>query len=89
MSFEDNQRPCLTEEQLLREIDLARQEFFESIAAFDNVISDIPSRLPQPDGVQRIRNVARQRDTAYAKYRDALERLSKHSEAPKRRHLIG
>jgi hypothetical protein len=87
MGFEDSQRHWLTEEQLLRDVDVARQEFFESLAAFDSVISDIPSRLPPPDGVQRIRNFARQRDAAYASYRDALKRLSDYSDATKRGRL--
>jgi hypothetical protein len=49
------------------------------------LVADIPSHLPAPDGVQRIRNVARQRDVAYVKYRAALKRLSDHlgAEGPK------
>jgi hypothetical protein len=78
MGMEDDLRPRQTEEHLLLEVDVARQEFFESLAGFNAVIADIPSHLPAPDGVQRIRNVARQRDVAYAKYRSALKRLSDH-----------
>jgi hypothetical protein len=85
MGIGDELPPRQTEEQLLLEVDVARQEFFESLAGFNAVIADIPSHLPAPDGVQRIRNVARQRDIAYAKYRAALKRLSDHlgSDAPK------
>jgi hypothetical protein len=78
MSLEDDPPRRQTEEQLLLEVDAARQEFFTSLAAFDKVINDIPSHLPSPDGVQRIRNSARQRDLSYAKYRTALKRLSDH-----------
>lgn len=78
MSLQDDLPHRQTEEQLLLEVDVARQEFFASLAAFDEVIGDIPSHLPSPDGVQRIRSSARQRDLAYAKYRVALKRLSDH-----------
>ena len=78
MGLEEDLIPRVTEEQLLLEVDVARQEFFESLAGFNAVIADIPSHLPAPDGVQRIRNIARQRDVAYAKYRAALKRLSDH-----------
>jgi hypothetical protein len=78
MGLEEDIPPRVSEEQLLLEVDVARQEFFESLAGFNAVIADIPSHLPAPDGVQRIRNVARQRDVAYAKYRAALKRLSDH-----------
>jgi hypothetical protein len=85
MSLEGDVPARVTEEQLLVEVDVARQEFFESLAGFNAVIADIPSHLPAPDGVQRIRNVARQRDVAYVKYRAALKRLSDHlgAEGPK------
>lgn len=78
MGIGDEPPRLQTEEQLLLEVDVARQEFFESLAGFNAVIADIPSHLPAPDGVQRIRNVARQRDVAYTKYRAALKRLSDH-----------
>ena len=78
MSVQDDLPPRLTEDQLLTEVDTARQEFLESLAGFNAVIADIPSHLPAPDGVHRIRNVARQRDLSYAKYRAALKRLSDH-----------
>ena len=78
MGLEEDLTPRVSEEQLLLEVDVARQEFFESLAGFNAIIADIPSHLPAPDGVQRIRNLARQRDVAYAKYRAALKRLSDH-----------
>ena len=79
MDIEGNDSPGVTEEQLLAELDGARQEFFQSIAALDEIICDIPSHLPAPDGAYRIRNIAKSRDVAYAKYKAAAKRLKDHT----------
>jgi len=78
MRIEDDKSPLVTEQQLLADMDSARQEFFESLAAFDEIISDVPSHLPAPDGVYRIRKSAKVRDAAYAKYKTALKRFQDH-----------
>src|SRR4051812_45923615 len=46
MGLEEDLTPRVTEEQLLLEVDVARQEFFDSLAGFNAVIADIPSHLP-------------------------------------------
>lgn len=78
MSFKDDGSARVTEEQLLADMDSARQAFLESLLAFDEIIAEVPSRLPVPDGVYRIRKSAKVRDVAYAKYKAALKRFKDH-----------
>jgi hypothetical protein len=79
MYTDDDDSPRVTEEQLMADLDAARQEFLESIAALDEIVCDIPSHLPAPDGAYRIRNIAKSRDVAYAKYKAAVKRLKDHT----------
>jgi hypothetical protein len=85
MSAQDEDRPRLTEARLLRELEIARQEFFASIAASQAALDDVPYHLPSPDGAQYMRNVTRQRDLSYAKYKAALQRLSEYFESARRK----
>lgn len=68
----------LEQRRLRAALDKARAEYRKIAANQDNIIRDIPSGLPHPDGSFRLQQVARQRSAAYRRFLDAhfaLERF--------------
>ena len=54
----------------------AKQQLDDANRAFDDVIREVPSMLPHPDGVQRIQNVSRDLALSHDKLNEAVERLN-------------
>jgi hypothetical protein len=64
------------EEALLSDLDKLRGNAQRAQALLLSVTSDVPSELPHPDGVQRIRNAGRAQKVALTKYADALREFN-------------
>ena len=62
--------------RLKRELDRAREEYGTASRAFDLMVKDIPSGIPQPDGDLRIRQAAEASRAALRNYTLALKRFS-------------
>jgi hypothetical protein len=62
--------------KLVHELHEATMRADAATAAFTEVTGDIPSRLPHPDGVQRIHNASREMDTARKAMMTANARLN-------------
>ena len=65
--------------RLKRELDKAREEYEIASRAFDLMVKDIPSGIPQPDGDLRIRQTAEASRAALRKYTLALKRFSQYT----------
>jgi CheY-like chemotaxis protein len=53
---------------------LARKEWMGAATELTEIVCDIPSQIPQPDGSLRIERAAMRRDAAYNRYKDALQK---------------
>jgi len=53
----------------------ARAEWLASMTEMNEIISEVPSSIPAPDGTLLVQKAGHKRATAYQKYRDALDRL--------------
>jgi YesN/AraC family two-component response regulator len=60
--------------ELKREMKRAKTEWRKCIEAQDEILSEIPSQLPAPDGSLLIEKAGRKRKTAYLKYMDSLHK---------------
>jgi hypothetical protein len=60
---------------LTSEVENARQRFTRATQAFREVMSDVPSGLPYPDGVVRIERASREWQSASEAYSKALARF--------------
>ena len=58
------------------DVTCAKQQSDDANRAFDDVIREVPSMLPHPDGVQRIKNVSRDLALSHNKLNEAVERLN-------------
>lgn len=54
----------------------AKQQLDDANRSFDDVIREVPSMLPHPDGVQRIKSVSRDLALSRDKLNEAVERLN-------------
>jgi len=61
---------------LYQEFVTAAESAREATASFDATVSEIPSRLPHPDGVQRIHNASRAVSVARIQMMKAHNRLN-------------
>ena len=62
--------------QFLREqVDVARIEYTKASAAFDLIVKDLPSGVPEPDGSLRIHTAGQASRAALQHYMRALKRL--------------
>jgi hypothetical protein len=70
---------------LNEESKIARLESEAASQNFDDVIRQVPSGLPHPDGVQRIHNASRELSSARERFMASIDRTSKfvvHREVP-------
>jgi CheY-like chemotaxis protein len=51
----------------------AREEWLVAVAEQDQLLSEIPTEIPFPDGSLRIQKAGNKRKTAYSKYMEALK----------------
>jgi CheY-like chemotaxis protein len=69
---------ALWSEPTLRELEhswkLARKEWQGAATEIREIISDVPSQIPHPDGSLRIERAAMNRDGAYNRYKEAFHR---------------
>ena len=65
-----------THEILRDEFETAKREMNLASKRFNEVVRDIPSGLPHPDGTQRIHNVARDLADARERLAAAIARLN-------------
>jgi hypothetical protein len=63
------------ERELRTSLDEARAAFLRVVAGQKDLMRDIPSGLPHPDGTARLERAALLRDTAYRRYLDAKTAL--------------
>ena len=68
--------PNLTEAQLKAELDNSKKAWDEALVALRKLTAEVPSGLPHPDGVQRLRNAAAQEQLSAAVYLAALNRFT-------------
>src|SRR4051812_3523341 len=61
---------------LLREVEIAAQKARSASRALMRITADIPSKIPHPDGTQRIRNASRALSIAREKLTAADSRLN-------------
>ena len=77
-----NPKPAATDQQtrssLLQHILELTARIDEASAEFDEVMRQIPSDLPHPDGVQRIKNISEKLSTARQELMKAHRRLDEH-----------
>jgi hypothetical protein len=77
-----NAKPATTDQQvrstLLQDILELTARIDEASAEFDEVMRQIPSDLPHPDGVQRIKNISAKLSTARQELMNAHRRLDDH-----------
>jgi hypothetical protein len=64
----DARSPEQTRARLIRNLEEAALRAEAASQAFEKVMADIPSRIPHPDGVQRIKNASQE----LAKSRDEM-----------------
>ena len=62
--------------RLIEELTRATAEHQEATAAYNQVMWEIPSAIPHPDGVQRIRSISRELSVAKARLNRAHSRLA-------------
>ena len=62
--------------RLVEELVVANSELDEAVEAYNRILSDIPSGLPHPDGVQRIHSVSDRLSIAKKNVSQAHSRLS-------------
>jgi CheY-like chemotaxis protein len=53
---------------------LARKEWMGAATELTEIICDVPSQIPHPDGSLRLERAAMKRDAAYNRYKEALHR---------------
>ncbi len=73
--------------ELHRNVCNARDKWFASMNNMGEIIAEIPSGLPRPDGSARIELSGRERSAAFARYQKALgeyERALKEEQSPGR-----
>ena len=58
------------------EVTCSKQQLDAANRTFDDVIREVPSMLPNPDGIQRIKNVSRDLALCRDKLNEAVERLN-------------
>ena len=58
------------------DVTCAKQQLDDANRRFDDVIREVPSLLPHPDGVQRIKNVSRDLALSHNELNEAVERLN-------------
>lgn len=54
----------------------ANERYAQAEKAFTDIVSNVPSGIPSPDGTLRIRQISEERRTASEAYRKASERYS-------------
>jgi CheY-like chemotaxis protein len=72
--------------ELKRACDLAKCEWKESVRETEEILLDVPSQIPNPDGTARIERAALKRRTAYEQYFQAFH---KYKEALKACGVLG
>ncbi len=70
---------------LTAELDEARRRYIECSREFLAITQDVPSGIPNPDGILRVQLSAAARRRAYEDYQRARERLDEHTAAEQRR----
>jgi YesN/AraC family two-component response regulator len=60
--------------ELKRAAEEAKAQWLQSIEEQEEIISEVPSQIPGPDGSLRIENAGRKRKAAYLKYMDSLHK---------------
>jgi hypothetical protein len=55
------------------EVRRTRKEWIEALRGVQEIIRDVPSHIPHPDGALRMQQVLDKRQTAYERYKSALE----------------
>ena len=65
-----------TEAQLFAELENLRRTWHEARAAKLELIAEVPSGLPHPDGVQRLRNAGAQERIIFNLYLAAFDRYT-------------
>lgn len=58
------------------DVTCAKQQLDDANRTFDDIIREVPSMLPHPDGIQRIKNVSRDLALSRDKLNEAVERLN-------------
>jgi len=59
------------------EVDLAHEAYRIAASRYNNILNDLPSGIPHPDGSARIRQAGDEMRRALAAYSQAVQRLSK------------
>jgi len=62
------------EKVLAAEMEIAKRRFLTASAAFREIITDVPSHLPQPDGSLRIKKAGDEKSAAIRAFSRAVER---------------
>ena len=80
MELDENSAPtcpgCAVREKLIQEVLEATAHKVEAFRKFDAIMLTIPSGLPQPNGVQRIKNASNELSIARKEMARAYARLS-------------
>ena len=71
-AVQELEAPVKTVQELGADLRQARNQWAGSMTEFDEIVSDVPSGLPEPDGSLRIEQASRKRSEAFRKFRDAL-----------------
>jgi hypothetical protein len=61
---------------LRRDVQAAKERLTAATEKFDSIMSESPSALPHPDGVQRIHNAAKELSIARQEHVEAFVRLN-------------
>ena len=59
---------------LERELDRTRADWLGAMGEFPEILKDLPSHIPEPDGSLRMKLVGRRRTETYRSYKQALEK---------------
>ena len=63
-------------DRLRLSVEVAKARLQNANAIFSDVVKDIPSGIPVPDGAMRIRNAGQEKAAAQAELQSALDRLN-------------
>jgi CheY-like chemotaxis protein len=66
--------PRILRQEMQEEVEHARSEWLVARAEFNEVLAEIPSGIPHPDGSLRIRRAGAKQLAAFRKYRGLLQR---------------
>jgi Tfp pilus assembly protein PilF len=74
--FREKKRDGATEQRLWLALQMAQAQYREALAEFRAVVSNVPSKIPQPDSSFVLEQAGHRQRLAFQNYAEALKQFS-------------